>query len=185
MSSVRVAEIVTSEPRLQGYGPLFVTQAIFLALELFLAVFIFICLRRQNTFPWIGISVLWGSITLGVALAMGYSFNVWLRSNRQRARKVTTSQDTYITGRPMLARVQAGFFGSLLAYSSQMFVFLGLTTNGNLLNFSEANHHAIRIPNLLILFVLALFAVYFLAKSMTTLRKGMATAQEIMVTRPC
>ena len=184
MSSVRVAEIVVAEPRLQGYGPFFYSQLVFLGLELFLTIFIFACLRSQNTFPWVGISVVWGSVTLVVALLSGYFFNVWLRSNRQRGRKITTSQDSYITGRPMLSRVQYGFFGSLLAYSSQMLVFLTLTTTKSL-NFSEANHHAIRIPNLLILFVLGCFAVYFLAKSLTTLRKGLATAQEIMISRPC
>ena len=182
-SSVRIAEIVTEEPRLQGHGPFYYSQLVFLGLELFLAVFIFVFIQTQNSFPWVIISVVWGLCTLIAALASGFFFNLWVRANRQRARTITTAQNTYITGKPMMTRIQFGFFGALVIFSAQMTIFLTINTSGSF-NFTGANHHAVRIPNLLILQVMAMAAVFFLCQSYKTLINGQSTVQEVMIARP-
>lgn len=158
-------------------------QFAFLLLEASLLVVTEIYLSVTNTFPWKLFSVIWGSLTFATAVASGLAYNLWLRSNRQGARSITISHDTYITGKPMMFRVQMGTVLSLIVFVYQIGVFMKVVTL-DAINYSEANHHVVRVPHLINLNNSSLWAMLFLAMSLNSLFNGMATVQEIWTSKP-
>lgn len=158
-------------------------QLAFLLLEASLLVVTEIYLAISNTFPWKLFSVIWGLLTFGAAMGSGLAYNLWLRANRQGARSITITHDTYITGKPMMFRVQMGTVLSLIVLVYQIGVFMKVVTLDGA-HVSHANHHVVRVPQLMNLNNSSIWAMMFLAMSLNSLLNGMATVQEIWTSKP-
>lgn len=181
--SVTIGEIVSEAPRLQKSGFLYLGLTVFVAVECGFFAALSIYLLTEDSFPWNWAGIIFTVVTLPVALAVGLTYQTWHRSNLASGSERSDDKEVYITGRPMMSRVQFGVVGSIAVFSYQVAMFLTVNFSGYI-NFTEANHHAVRVPILLILQASSFFVIYFCATSINTLLNGMGTIQDSVLSKP-
>lgn len=177
-------EVVTYDPVITKFNPLFFAQLFLLIWNVVLSVIVFINLKTEIKFDWTLFGAIWISVDTVGMLAIWWLYRAWIfacstlpfPSHRSRGDR------TLVIGKPMHADISKAILSVTILYSLISFIF-GYIFVANT-EFKGIIEHTIELTLLQGLLTFSALSIISMVLSLARQYWGLANVQDVMVCIP-